>query len=89
MLVVNLVDSADVGVIQCRGGLRFALETAQCLGILRYLVGKELQGNETVELDVLGLVDHSHAAAAEFLQDAVMRDGLSDELGTSGHWREC
>ena len=66
-------------MIQCRGSLRFTLETAQCLGILRYLVGKELQGNETVELDVLGLVDHTHAAA-QLVQNAVVRNGLADQF---------
>jgi hypothetical protein len=27
--------------------------------------GQELQSDEAVQLDVLGLVDHTHAAAAE------------------------
>lgn len=27
---------------------------------------------------ILGLIDHAHAASAEFLQDAVVRDGLAD-----------
>ncbi len=31
---------------------------------------------------VLGLVDDAHAAAAQLLDDAVVRDGLAD------HWRE-
>ena len=31
---------------------------------------------------VLSLVDHTHAAPAEFFDDAVVRDGLAD------HWRE-
>ena len=31
---------------------------------------------------ILGLVDHAHTAATEFLDDAVMRNGLAD------HWAE-
>jgi hypothetical protein len=27
---------------------------------------------------ILGLIDHTHAAAAQFLDDAVVRDGLAD-----------
>jgi hypothetical protein len=32
-----------------------------------------------VELDVLSLINHTHSAATEFLNDAVVRDGLADE----------
>jgi hypothetical protein len=32
-----------------------------------------------VELRVFGLVDHTHPAAAKFLDDAVVRDGLADQ----------
>ena len=35
------------------------------------------------EFSVLGLVDHTHPAAAQLLDDAVVRDGLAD------HLREC
>jgi len=35
-----------------------------------------------MQLYVLSLVDHTHATAAQPLDDAVVRDGLSD------HWRE-
>ena len=31
-----------------------------------------------MELHVLGFVDHTHPSAAEFLDDAVVRDGLTD-----------
>ncbi len=37
-LLVNLVDGADVRVVQSRCGLRFPLETRQSLGILGYLI---------------------------------------------------
>ena len=39
---------------------------------------QEFQGDEAAKLCVLGFVDHTHAAAAEFLDDAVVRDGLAD-----------
>ncbi len=37
---------------------------------------------------VLGLVNDTHAPAAELLDDAVVRDGLADKLGGDSHWRE-
>src|SRR5713226_2553407 len=35
-----------------------------------------------MQLYVLSLVDHTHTTTTQFLDDAVMRDGLAD------HWRE-
>ena len=43
VLVVNLVDRANVRMIQCRGSLGFALEAAEGLRLFGYLVGKERQ----------------------------------------------
>jgi hypothetical protein len=48
--------------------------------MLGWFVGQELESYEPAELYVLGFVDHTHAAAAQFLDDAVVRDGLAD------HW---
>jgi hypothetical protein len=79
VLIINLVDGADIGVVQGGRSLRFALESGQSLHILFDLVRQELQGDKAVQLYVLGLVNHTHPATAEFLDDAVMRDGLADQ----------
>jgi hypothetical protein len=42
-----------------------------------------LQGHETVQARVFGLVDDAHPAAAQLLDNAVMRDGLTDDSGES------
>jgi hypothetical protein len=78
MLVVNFVDRADVGVIEGRGSFGFALEAAKSLEVLRDIIGQEFQRDETVQLDVLGLIDDTHAAPAQLLQDAVVRDGFAN-----------
>jgi hypothetical protein len=65
-------------MVQGRGSLSLPLETAESLRIPGDLIGEELQGDETVQLYVLSLVDHAHAAATEFFDDAVVRDGLAD-----------
>jgi hypothetical protein len=39
--------------------------------------GEELQGDEAAELEVLGLINHTHTAATELLEDVVMRNGLA------------
>jgi hypothetical protein len=45
---------------------------------LREAVGQEFQGNEAAEFGVLGFVDHTHAASADFFDDNVVRYGLAD-----------
>ena len=64
-MLANLVDRADIGMVQNRSSLRFAVEAAQCLCVWRKPVRKEFQGNKAVELGVLSFVDNAHSTAAE------------------------
>jgi hypothetical protein len=75
-MVPNVVESADVRMVQRGGGFGLALKTGKHLGVFGYIIGKKLQGDKAIEFDVLGLVDDTHATAAESLDDAVMRDRL-------------
>src|SRR5580698_3691059 len=81
VLVVNLVDGADIGMIQCRGSFRFPLKAAERLLIFGYLVGQELEGHKAAELNILGLIDDPHPATTELLDDAVVRNGLANHVG--------
>jgi hypothetical protein len=74
-------DHADVGMVQGRSSLGFALKAAECLRIFGYLVGQELEGDESVEFDILSFVDNTHPTTAQFLDDAVVRNGLTDHCG--------
>ena len=76
--IVNLVDGADVRVVQRGRGLGFPLKTAEGLCVLGELVGKKLQGNLATELQVFRLVDNTHPAAAQLLHNVIVRDGLAD-----------
>ncbi len=78
-LLANVVDGADVGMVQRRGGLGLAAKALEGLAILREIVGKKLEGDEAAETRVLGFVDHAHAAATELFDDPVMRDGLIEQ----------
>jgi hypothetical protein len=62
--------------------LRFALKTSQCLRVASNFIGQELEGYKTMEPGVFRLVHNTHAATSEFLDDAIVRDGLAD------HWPE-
>jgi hypothetical protein len=80
VLVVNFVDRADIRMIQCRSSFGFALKAAEDLPVFGYLVGQELEGNKPAKLYILGLIYHAHPAATELLDDAVVRNGLADQL---------
>ncbi len=80
VVLADFVDGADVGMVQRGGRARFAAETLQGLRVLGYIVGQEFQSDEAAEARVLGLVDDAHPAAAELLDDAVVRDGLADHV---------
>ena len=81
LVLVDFVNGADVGMIQRRGSLCFALETRQSVGILaRDSSRKELERDKAVQSQVFGLVHHAHAAAAQLVEDAVVGDRLVDHL---------
>jgi len=87
VLVVNFVNGADVRVVLRRCGLTFALEAGEGLRVFGDVVREEFQGDEAIEFDVLGFVDHTHPAATELLYNAVVRDGLADQRLTLSHLR--
>jgi len=77
-VLIHVVDGADVWVIQRRGGLGLALEPLQCMAVPGHLFRQELQGDGALQLDIFGLVDDPHAAAAKLFQDLVVRNGGAD-----------
>jgi hypothetical protein len=77
VLLVQFEHRADVWVVQRRGGLRFAHESSAKLKILNRPKRQELERDRPVELGVLGLVDDAHAALAELVEDAVVRDRMT------------
>jgi len=82
----DIVNGANVGMIQRRGRARFAAKSLDGLNVLRNVVRKELEGNTAAKAGVLGFVDHAHAAATEFFKDAVMRDSAPDNRDRIRHW---
>ncbi len=55
-------------------------EAAEGLRVFGYIVRQELQRRKAAEFHILGLINHTHSAPAEFLDDAVVRDGLADQV---------
>ena len=83
VLLADVINGADVGVIQRGSGPRLALETAKRLRVVSNFIGQKLQGHEPVQAGVLGFINHAHSAPAELLNDAVVGDGLADKGATA------
>jgi hypothetical protein len=77
LVLADVVDGADVGMIQGRGGLRLTLEALAGGRVVEVGLGEELQSDAAVKPSVLGLVDHAHAPAAQLLEDAIPELGQS------------
>src|SRR5215470_16038798 len=71
ILLANVVDGADVRMVQSRRRFRFTPEALQSLRVPGNTLREKLEGHETVESTVLGFVHHTHAATAKFFEDAV------------------
>ena len=89
VVFADVVDGADVGMVQRGGGTRFTLESFERLRIVGEIVGKKFESDEAAEARVFGFVDDAHSATAEFFDDAVVRNCLADEGGGVSHqWWE-
>jgi len=86
-IFADVVDGADVGVVQCGGGAGLAFEAFERLGIVGEIVWEKFEGDEAAEARVFGFIDHAHAATAEFFDDVVMGDGLTNERRRIRHGR--
>ena len=74
------MDGADVGMVQCGRGPRLALEPLDSLRIGREGSREELQGDVPAEVEILGLVHHAHATAAEAACHLIMSHGLPEKI---------
>ena len=80
LVLVRVVDRADVRVVEGRGRARLALEALDGLAVPGQLVRQELERHRAAQARVLGLVDDTHAAAADLLEDPVVGEGFADHV---------
>ncbi len=78
VLLTQLVDRADVGVVQHRRRPRLALEPRQSLGTFGQCLGQKLERHLPAQDQILGPVHHAHPATPELLEDLVVGDGGAD-----------
>src|SRR5581483_2591078 len=76
ILLADVVDSANIGMIQCRSGLRFPLETSQGLGVAGNFVRQKFQSDEAMQTGIFCFVDNAHTAATKLFDDPVVGNSL-------------
>jgi len=77
-MFTDLVDRADIGMVECRRSTRLPAKAFQCLWVFREFIGQKFQSDEATKLGVLSLVNDTHPTAAELLNNAIVRDDLVD-----------
>ena len=64
LVLPDLVDHTDVGVVESGGGTSLALEAFACRSVVQEFIGEQLQGYVATEAEVLRLVHHTHPAVS-------------------------
>src|SRR5271157_716218 len=80
-MLSELMDGADIGMVERRNSPRFPLKSLYSFRIISQLLGKKLQRHLTAQFQVFCFVNHSHAAAAQDLQHPVVGSLLADQIG--------
>ena len=74
----DVVDGADIGVVQRRGGPGLAAEPVEHGKLAADLIGEKFERDEAPQAGVLGLVDHAHSPAAKLFDHSIMGYGFAD-----------
>ncbi len=77
---IHLVDGRDVGVVEARGCLRFLKKATTCLRIGCHVRRQEFESGIAAQGKVFRTVHSTHAAFAELGKNAIVRDGLPDQI---------
>ena len=77
-MFANVVNRANVRVIESRGRTSFPLKALQGLTIFGKLLRQELEGHETAETSVFSLVHHTHPASAQLVNDSIVPESAAN-----------
>jgi hypothetical protein len=74
----DLMNGANARMVESRGRPRFPPKSFKSLWIAGCVVWKEFKSDETSQESIFGLVDDTHSASTEQLNNPVVGDGLTD-----------
>src|SRR5947207_216103 len=77
LLFADIVQRADIWVVERGSSLGFTTKTDERLRIIGEFVRQKFKRDKTAETSVFGFVHHAHTAAAQLLNDAIVRNGLN------------
>src|SRR5580658_11110072 len=80
--MADIMHSANVGMVQRRYGVGFAIETLPGLGIVREMTWQDLDRDRAVQASVLRSIHLSHPARADGREDLIRAEASS---GGKGH----
>ena len=83
MGLADLINRADVGMIESGSGTCLTPEALQSSRITGHQLREKLQRDKAAKFRVFGFIDHTHPTAAQLLDDAVMGEGLADYVKAS------
>ena len=72
--LAHFVDRQNVGMIEARGGLRFAAEAGERFAGVGVITQDPFHGDDAAGMALAGAVDHAHAAPPDFLEDFVVSE---------------
>src|ERR1700733_8618515 len=87
-VVADIVNRANVRMIECGGGFGFTPEALESVFVVGEIVGEKFQGDGPAESRVFGFVNHTHTAATKHFEDAIVGNGLARNWAGVRHARE-
>jgi hypothetical protein len=61
IVFANVVNGADIGMVQSGRGPSFAAKASQRRGIVGHAIRQKFEGDKPAEASILRLIDHAHA----------------------------
>jgi hypothetical protein len=71
ILMTDIMQGANVGMVQRRNGVGFAIKTLLSLGIVREMTWQDFDRDRTVQASVLRSIHLAHTAGADRHEDLI------------------
>jgi hypothetical protein len=77
-VLADLINSADIGMIQRGRRASLPLEAFESLRVGGKSVGQKFERDAAAEIEIFGFINDAHAASTEFREDAVVGNCAAD-----------